>query len=854
MKKPDSSPLLLLLYLCGLNGLIMAANELLMLSSFFFFLTAAAASGASIFLWYIYIYRTKLFSPIIIAGCIAAVTYSLLNYRNILDTISGANQEKASIPLSSSIIIAAVLLLLVFTMEFVSRNHSIMFLLCAAVIIFGSSAGIQLSVLSTVLIIIFQFGFLVLNMAQAPRRKRLIMESRAHISALCSIIAAVFIIICFLPSFVFTDTFEDELYSQVYMADAAVQELSKTLSEMTSSDIIDGQVNRGNLHQTGREIFKINSVYPLNDRLYLKGFTGQNYFEQAWDSAYLDLYDSDVFTKPTVTSYLNDLPDDYSGIYTNSNSRNNMIHFYREPFMNELVEKVKNDYFFDAEKTFSDSTGYTLNKPLAVTDSGLTSNSLVGLSFYDVTIQYDGHISLTSPVSGDFRSIDCKVIPPFPELILDKNTSDVVQTVFARDISYDTISKEEGNMINIEPVENSIQNVLIPYNSKYSVNELTSFNNQISMPYSNIYKYSPETKSSATSVAYASSEHSYDSFLEAYGKETEEQYTLTPYENMPRLTDLCSETELTELNDITTFILYTLQTHASYSTTPGTVPYNKDTIEYFLFENHKGYCVHYATTAVMMYRLYGIPARYATGYVISPENIHLIDGVDTSAPQGTADYRFTGTITDKSAHAWVEIFLKDYGWVPVEVTPTASNEMIASYPGYDPIEMQRIMDKYGWKFTGLTGDRNANRNILGGDDDGITLLQLSIILLILSAVGAVVFIILRRLYILNKQKTMSCPDIYDRLITALHSSDLLKSINGSEDYFPEVLAEAVPVLSAEDCAGIVETLRYYHYSGEEVSPEDEEKVRGLYSTASKYLYEHTAWYKKPYFRFIKALC
>ena len=77
---------------------------------------------------------------------------------------------------------------------------------------------------------------------------------------------------------------------------------------------------------------------------------------------------------------------------------------------------------------------------------------------------------------------------------------------------------------------------------------------------------------------------------------------------------------------------------------------------------------------------------------------------------------------------------------------------------------------------------------------------------------------------------------------------------GSEDYFPEVLAEAVPVLSAEDCAGIVETLRYYHYSGEEVSPEDEEKVRGLYSTASKYLYEHTAWYKKPYFRFIKALC
>ena len=76
----------------------------------------------------------------------------------------------------------------------------------------------------------------------------------------------------------------------------------------------------------------------------------------------------------------------------------------------------------------------------------------------------------------------------------------------------------------------------------------------------------------------------------------------------------------------------------------------EDFVEHFLSEG-RGYCMHFATTGTLMLRLMGIPARYVTGYSVDiPESGEL-------------------DVADSSAHAWVEIYLEDYGWYPVEVTP-----------------------------------------------------------------------------------------------------------------------------------------------------------------------------------------
>ena len=79
-------------------------------------------------------------------------------------------------------------------------------------------------------------------------------------------------------------------------------------------------------------------------------------------------------------------------------------------------------------------------------------------------------------------------------------------------------------------------------------------------------------------------------------------------------------------------------------------PSDKDMVLYFLTEGKKGICQHYASAATLMYRTYGIPARFTVGY----------------AEQG-APGRWT-TVTTNCGHAWVEVYIDGTGWIPVEVT------------------------------------------------------------------------------------------------------------------------------------------------------------------------------------------
>lgn len=114
----------------------------------------------------------------------------------------------------------------------------------------------------------------------------------------------------------------------------------------------------------------------------------------------------------------------------------------------------------------------------------------------------------------------------------------------------------------------------------------------------------------------------------------------------------------------------------SYTLNPGKVPAGMDGVEYFLEENKKGYCVYFASAATLIFRMAGIPARYVEGYVVSP----AYDGYDSSITFTDRRYiageRFlnekeyvTVSVKDSSAHAWTEIYIPEYGWTPIEVTP-----------------------------------------------------------------------------------------------------------------------------------------------------------------------------------------
>lgn len=89
-------------------------------------------------------------------------------------------------------------------------------------------------------------------------------------------------------------------------------------------------------------------------------------------------------------------------------------------------------------------------------------------------------------------------------------------------------------------------------------------------------------------------------------------------------------------------------------------PNGEDFVGYFLTQGRRGYCMHFASAATLIFRTYGIPARYVTGFA-------------ASSRQGQ-----TVNVPDSAAHAWVEVYLDGYGWYPVDVTPGYSYVALTS--------------------------------------------------------------------------------------------------------------------------------------------------------------------------------
>lgn len=147
-----------------------------------------------------------------------------------------------------------------------------------------------------------------------------------------------------------------------------------------------------------------------------------------------------------------------------------------------------------------------------------------------------------------------------------------------------------------------------------------------------------------------------------------------------------------------------------YTLEPGTMPRGENVIEYFLYENKKGYCMHFASAAVMIYRLNGIPARYAEGYVIPRGSFKQ----RTSGDDDSGSPEFISEIRDYQAHAWPEIYIEDFGWVPAEVTPAYTN---GSIPEALTKESETVPSKSEESESAVTGEKESTDNGMGNEAD-----------------------------------------------------------------------------------------------------------------------------------------
>jgi transglutaminase-like putative cysteine protease len=82
-------------------------------------------------------------------------------------------------------------------------------------------------------------------------------------------------------------------------------------------------------------------------------------------------------------------------------------------------------------------------------------------------------------------------------------------------------------------------------------------------------------------------------------------------------------------------------------------PRNAETVDYFIFEQKRGYCEHFATAMAVLCRQAKVPARLVTGY--TPGTYNPVTGY----------YE----IRNRDAHAWVEVLVPGFGWITFDPTP-----------------------------------------------------------------------------------------------------------------------------------------------------------------------------------------
>ena len=165
-----------------------------------------------------------------------------------------------------------------------------------------------------------------------------------------------------------------------------------------------------------------------------------------------------------------------------------------------------------------------------------------------------------------------------------------------------------------------------------------------------------------------------------------EQPDATPHQRLNQINDYLSET-------------------CTYSLNVDNLRRSESFIDKFLFEEKKGYCVHFATAFTTIARLNGFPARYNEGFLINFP--------------GTAN---EAEVTGLSAHSWPEVWIDGTGWTRWEATPAVSPSAYANF-----FDEEELLSMYGFdmemdSFTlrqvqSILGDRELDTSLAEGEGE-----------------------------------------------------------------------------------------------------------------------------------------
>ncbi len=331
---------------------------------------------------------------------------------------------------------------------------------------------------------------------------------------------------------------------------------------------------------------------------------------------------------------------------------------------------------------------------------------------------------------------------------------------------------------------------------------------------------------------------------EKYSKYVYDMYMDVPDENEKVIAEFCEKYGLNkDSENITEKLKEIFQTDYTYTLMPGVTPKDKEFVNYFLTKQKKGYCTYFATSATLIFRYLGIPARYVGGYVLQAAD--YLSGVPVSDNKLEDDFvNQTGgdvyeyEIDDSQAHAWVEIYIDGFGWIPVEVTPSLDEDR--EEPKQDN--------------NNTIADFLANQVFTKETFDAVKNTTVSVIYIAITGVSlAFVIYICTGMYVRNRRRNnKNVVKQYHYLCMVTKFIGLNKADEESYASFGEKIIET-NISDADSVNRINEILEKDKFSRNSISNEEIKEFNDIVIRISENVYMKLSWYKKLLFRYIKWL-
>ena len=312
---------------------------------------------------------------------------------------------------------------------------------------------------------------------------------------------------------------------------------------------------------------------------------------------------------------------------------------------------------------------------------------------------------------------------------------------------------------------------------------------------------------------------------------------LTVPEGFEDLALLCGEQDITpgDVDAAADFIRTYLDQGYTYDLNASAAPEGEDFVRYFLDTSKTGYSVHYASAAVLMFRMCGVPARYVVGYA-APQNLF------TAQPGGG----YTAILQDDNAHAWAEVYRPGEGWTPVEMTPGTVGaardvEFVGDEVPVAPQEQEPESEQTAPAAPEESETESAPAFLLKDDLETVVWLAFGLLVCAGAVWGLLYF--LRRYRLVNGLDIRKTPnrrvvEIFQAYYGLLVKKGMPSETSSTSPEFEAWVTEWNPALGAEGLAELRTLVLESSYGPQRKGERDVARMRQIYQSLKKDVRRH----------------